>query len=81
MLDNEIEVGKTYKVKISGKLTHVIAARKSVYLDCWYGMNLRTRRVVRIKAGRFLGEATTTRPSRVPANNEGLGELQKLLAF
>ena len=48
MKKNEIEIGKVYIMKVSGKLTKVRLVSESPY-GGWNGLNLETNREVRIR--------------------------------
>ena len=53
MKKENVEIGKTYLVKVSGKLVPVKLIRKydsfSWYLHGWVGVNLKTNREIHIK--------------------------------
>jgi len=49
MKKNEVEIGATYLVKVSGRLTRVRLTRQSPY-GGWVGTNLATGREVRIRS-------------------------------
>ena len=56
MLKADAVIGKTYVVKVSGKLTAVRLVRESPY-GGWYGVNTATNREVRVRtAGRLRRE-------------------------
>lgn len=50
MLKSQIEIGKTYVAKISGKLTNVKIMAESRYGNGWDARNTKTHREVRIKS-------------------------------
>ena len=56
MKKNEVEIGRHYIVKVSGKLTRVKILRESPY-GGWEGVNAETGRAVRIKTAARLRKA------------------------
>lgn len=50
MKKNDVEIGKTYEVKVSGKIQLVRIISKSVH-GGWVGVNTSTGRNVRIRTG------------------------------
>lgn len=53
MKKSEVEIGATYIVKVSGKLTRVRITRESLY-GGWDGTNIATRREVHIRGAQKL---------------------------
>jgi len=49
MKKKDIIIGETYIVKVSGKLAHVYITNESPY-GGWDGLNITTKRAVRIKS-------------------------------
>lgn len=53
MKKNEVVIGKTYRMKVSGKMTRVRVNKESVH-GGWYGTNVLTNREVRIHTAQKL---------------------------
>lgn len=63
MKKTEVSIGSTYVVKVSGKLTHVKVIKESAF-GGWDGMNIQTKRWVRIRtAAKLRREVTQLKPS------------------
>jgi len=71
---NEIRIGETYVVKVSGKLARVRVTGESPY-GGWVGQNLATRREVRIRSAQRL-----RRPAGRPAEQVFRGASRRALA-
>jgi len=65
MKKNEVEVGKTYVVKVSNKLVPVRLDSVSSY-GGWNGTNLRTNRGVRIRSAMKLRKEYVPKPKTPP---------------
>lgn len=63
MKKNEVEIGRHYIVKVSGKLTRVKILRESPY-GGWEGVNAGTGRAVRIKTAARLRKPAYTDQDR-----------------
>lgn len=63
MKKSEVEVGKTYTVKVSGKLQPVMLTSVSQY-GGWYGINTATKRDVRIRSAAKLRGEWNPKPKR-----------------
>lgn len=73
MRKSQVQIGKVYVAKVSGKLSKVRIIRESSY-GGWDAVNTSTNRSVRIKtAGRLRYEARATSPS--DANRHSFGEM------
>jgi len=53
MKKSEVEIGKTYRVKVNGKIANVRIVSESPY-GGWNGINVATKRKIRIKSARRL---------------------------
>jgi len=64
MKKNEIEIGKTYIAKVSGRLARVRIASESQY-GGWDGRNIETGREVRIRTAARLRREVETQSKRL----------------
>lgn len=64
MKTKDVELGKVYVVKVSGKLTRVRLVEENVY-GGWNGKNLDTGRKVRIRSAARLRREASTEPKRI----------------
>ena len=60
MQKNEIETGKVYSVKVSGKMTE-LKVKGAHHLGGWRCLNMRTNRTVRVKTARRFREEVKPR--------------------
>jgi molybdopterin biosynthesis enzyme len=72
MKKNEVEIGRHYIVKVSGKLTRVRILRESSY-GGWDGVNVETGRAVRIKTA-----ARLRKPADTDQDRETIARLKRL---
>ena len=72
MKKNEVEIGRCYIVKVSGKLTRVKILRESSY-GGWEGVNAETGRAVRIKTA-----ARLRKPAHADQDRDTIARLKRL---
>jgi len=79
MKKSEVEIGRYYIVKVSGKLTRVKILRESPY-GGWEGVNAETGRAVRIKTAARLRKLAYTDQEREETMRRMLQPLADLAA-
>ena len=80
MKKSEVEIGRYYIVKVSGKLTRVKILRESPY-GGWEGVNAETGRAVRIKTAGRLRKPAYTDQDREAIMRKMLQPLADLAAY